>query len=135
LKLFSKSGEPIRILRIAFPHRKDTPACGLKSQIVPSIPLEITFQLRLPKVAAAFWQPSQFACRIRVSVPKATMHENDRATRQKNHVGTARQSPVMEPVAKPGGMKETAHAKFRLRVFMPDQGHLPTAGGADLHSG
>ena len=53
-------------------------------------------------------------------MPKATVNENDDALGWKYHIGLAGKPLVMKSVTETGGVKKAAHAKFGLRVLMPD---------------
>jgi hypothetical protein len=83
-------------------------------------------------IAIEFCQPPLASVRRRgavptalVSMPEATMHENDGLAFFQNDVRAPRQILSMQPESIPHPMQQFANDYFRTRVFSPNPAHVP----------
>ena len=85
--------------------------CG-KLVLLFFITSAVTFYLGSPKLRVAFWYHIVFAAFM--SMPKATVDENDRAVFAQDNVGMTRQTRVVQPIAIPSAEQELPHRNLRL---------------------
>ena len=84
----------------------------------PGITLDRGSKLIHPKLMIGHRHGSSFA--IQMSMPKATVHHDDRAILWKNQIGISRQILSVELIAKSKVVKGTAKNPFRLGVLTSD---------------
>jgi hypothetical protein len=116
-----------RCLQFQFtlPNNCNSPTDFLKRTNSSQITLNIPGELFLPKSGVGSWHRRVFAAAM--AVPKASMHEDDRATPSKCEIGPPRQSPNVGPVTEAHAMQQFAKNKLRLRITPANARHHPRA--------
>jgi hypothetical protein len=64
-----------------------------------------------------------------MAVPETAMHEDCRAPSRQHDVGTARESPIIEPETESAPMQTLSYDDLGARVSAPDACHHPAARG------
>lgn len=81
---------------LAFPGDHDLPALHLELASDPEIALDIPREFLFPELGIGFWGRRDTA--IAMSMPKASMHEDNRAMSGKDDVRPARQTRTSQPI-------------------------------------
>lgn len=89
-----------------------------------SVPLPRRTDLRVPELLSRDRPAKQRAV---MPMPETPMYKNYGPQRWKDHIWLARQMLVMQPIAKPKGMKPPADDHFRLGVLATNGCHHPAA--------
>ena len=85
----------------------------------------VTFYLGCPELRVALWNHIVFAAFM--SMPKATIDENDSAVFAQDNVGMTWQTWVVEPIAKPSAEQESPHQYLRFSVLPSYRSHTAMA--------
>ena len=91
----------------AFPDDRHPPAPAAKLSNVATVSLLIGGKFRRPKVGARGWHCCEMAARV--SVPVATVNEDDHIMARHHKVRSARQVLAVKPVAETGSMQSSSH--------------------------
>lgn len=110
--LFNDLFEPLRIARVAFPHRLNPPAKRFELGNMALIARYVRRKLGGPIVAARLWMRGEPASGM--LVPKAAMDKNRELVFREDDVRLARELPAMKPEPKPKRMKSSPHSDFGL---------------------
>jgi hypothetical protein len=81
------------------------------------------FQLRTPKIQAAFWHSGQLAGTVRVPVPKAAMNKNDLLASSEYKIWLTRNATAMKPVPVAEAMDEFSDRHLGPGVFAVNPSH------------
>src|SRR5579871_169962 len=104
-----------RIPELAFPDGQHLPPPARERPLVPLIAHLVSLKLRYPEVQSGFREPRERASRV--PVPEAAMHENNLPSQPEDEIRTARQIPVVKPVAIAERVDKIADPQFRARVL------------------
>ena len=88
--------------------------CG-KLVLLFFITSAVSFYLGSPKLRVAFWYHIVFAAFM--SMPKATVDENDRAVFAQDNVGMTRQTWVVQSITEPSAEQESPHLYLGFGVL------------------
>ena len=100
---------------LALPNHNHMPACGLQCGVFLFVVCYIAVEFRLPELHVGLRRARRLAALV--TMPEATVHENNRVPFWKHDVGMAGQLGGMKAVAEPQGVKMTAHKHLWFRVF------------------
>ena len=95
--------------QFTLPDNQNFPPQRFQLGLLPQIPLAITLEFGAPKIQARFWHSREFAVRIRVSVPKAPVHENCLPSTAEHQVRGAGEASVMKAIAEAHGVDQAPH--------------------------
>jgi hypothetical protein len=113
-KIVPMSPNALLVPQFTLPKNQCLPSGATQCVQSPSVKHLIAFDF-LDPVSAIILMHARSACAI-VSVPKASMDENDLPPSRKDHIGFAGEILTMEPVTAAHAMSEATHHKFRRRV-------------------
>ncbi len=97
------------------------PAGRLQRGVLLLVPRDIAVEFRLPELHVGLRHRRRLAALV--TVPEASVHEDDRVPLGKHDVGVPRQLGRVEAEAKAQSMQMAAHDHLRLRVLRPDVAH------------
>lgn len=97
------------------------PAYSLQRGVFLLIPGNIPVELGLPELHVGLWHCRRLA--PLVSMPEASIDEDDRVSLWERDVGMPQQFGRMQTEANPQSVEEMAHDHLRLRVFRPNPAH------------
>src|ERR1035441_7400081 len=109
------------VFQFTLPYDSDMPTLGLQSSDATGISQTVTGDLLLPIVLICFWHPR--SAHAIMSVPEASVNENDLPKSRKDHIRPTREILPMEPIAVPHGVDQAAHYHLWFGVFTLDRAH------------
>ena len=101
------------------------PASGLQRGVFRSVTFDISLEFGLPELHVGLWHSRNLTALV--TMPEATVHEDDRVPLGKHNVGMAGKFGGMKAVAEPQSVEMTVHKHLRLRVLRPNPAHRVTA--------
>jgi hypothetical protein len=117
--------ESFSIGQFTLPNHEDPPSGLSQCQDVFSISFNIPAEFCLPEINVALRHvtlPAPF-----VTVPEATMDENDGLSFSEDNIWLSREVLPVQPESKPRAMQHGANLNFRRSVAPFDLPHIPTA--------
>lgn len=113
--------QPIRILSLAFPNDRASPARRLEPFDGPTVALDVGVELVLPELCACL--RCRRAAAAFVSMPEATVDENREPVARQHDVRGPWEITAMEPKAEAVTMEETADRHFRGGIAAANPRH------------
>lgn len=121
----SHTRQPSVRLYVALPNHEHLPAQILERGLFPRVTASVLPVLALPKLDIAP-RPAPAVCAV-VSMPEATVHEDDFAARRKREVRMTRKVGGMQRVPITEPMQSRAHDEFWLGVLPANSRHQRAA--------
>jgi hypothetical protein len=112
------------IMGLAFPYFHYSPSQRLEKASVSGVTSDVVAELRSPKLRPS---PRRGGKAAVVSVPEATMHEEDGFKFREDQIRLARKVPAMEPETQSETVCGGTHNTFWQRVLASDATHHATA--------
>lgn len=112
--------------KFALPDDEDLPAEFAQLLLLPMIAPNVRLELAHPEIhpkAGDIGKPA-----IGMSMPEASVNEDDDRFRREHKVGTPRQTAASQDIAKPSRMEAASHHQFGLRVPATDALHHAATG-------
>ena len=116
--------QPARPFQGTSPHREHTPAGIVKLGNHVLIPSPVFPDFGTPELLPRRRHPEQRAI---VTVPEASVHQNDGAMAREDQIGTTRQIPRMQPVAQTFRVQRPSENELRTGVPGPYTAHVQPA--------
>jgi hypothetical protein len=104
----------VAALQGTFPDCKDSPAKGFKIAVIPDINFSIANNLCLPEINSRAWQSKERAV---MSMPEATVNEDNSLVFRKNKVRLGRQFLAVQPIPVSSGEKSFSYYDFWASVL------------------
>ena len=123
-------GDQFETAQLALPYHQDAPAQPRQLALLDEIPFPVAIELGAPELDARLRRARKRTARM--TMPEATVHEDDLPPAREDEIRSARQLPPVEPISVAKPVDQAANGHLGARSLVPDPGHdFGAALGAD----
>jgi hypothetical protein len=115
--------QPLVVLSLALPDHKDSPTGRFEHGGDRPIALHVAIEFQLPELCIRRRLGGESA--IAMTMPKASVHENDYSMLRQYDVGSTRQGTIVDSKAKPCSVQIAPDSELRRSVGWANRGHHP----------